>query len=129
MVYMLKATVHRSCLLEKVASGTTLLRLTQTPHFSGPSCVVSRLTLEGEAGAKLVTRLIQLLRIERATDTEGQAAVHLRVVGEGGNAEVVDLGLPKLSEWFHATVRVLLTLAKEAGSILYLAASSRPTAP
>ena len=112
----------------KPRPGSTLLRLIQTPHFSRP-LRESRLTLEGEAGAKLVAGLVQLLGIERATDAKGQAAVHLCVVGEGGNAEVVDLGLPKLSDVSHATVRVLLTLAKEAGSILYLAASSRPTAP
>ena len=51
------------------------------------------LTLEGEAGAELVAGLVQLLGIERATNTEGQTAVDLGVVGEGSNAEVVDLGL------------------------------------
>lgn len=52
-----------------------------------------RLTLKGEAGAELVAGLVQLLGIERATNTEGQTAVDLGVVGEGSNAEVVDLGL------------------------------------
>ena len=76
-----------------------------------------------------MTRLVQLLGIERATNAKGQTAVDLGVVGEGGNAEVVDLGLPKLSEVVRATYGVLLTFANDAGSILYLAASSRPTAP
>lgn len=37
--------------------------------------------------------LVQLLGIERAANTEGQTAVDLGVVGEGSNAEVVNLGL------------------------------------
>jgi hypothetical protein len=53
----------------------------------------SRLSLKGEAGAELVAGLVQLLGIERATNTKGQTAVDLGVVGEGRNAEVVDLGL------------------------------------
>ena len=52
-----------------------------------------RLTLEGEAGADLVSGLVQLLGIKGAANAEGQAAVDLGVVGEGCNAEVVDLGL------------------------------------
>jgi hypothetical protein len=52
-----------------------------------------RLTLKGEARAKLVAGLVQLLGIERATNAKGQTAVDLGVVGEGSNAEVVDLGL------------------------------------
>lgn len=39
--------------------------------------------------------LVELLGIERATNAKGQTAVDLGVVGEGRNAEVVDLGLPK----------------------------------
>jgi len=52
-----------------------------------------RLTLKGEAGAELVAGLVQLLGIERATNTKSQTAVDLGVVGEGSNAEIVDLGL------------------------------------
>lgn len=52
-----------------------------------------RLTLEGEAGAELVAGLVELLGIERATNAEGQTRVDLGVVGEGRDAEVVDLGL------------------------------------
>ena len=51
------------------------------------------LSLEGEACAKLVAGLVELLGIERATNAEGQTAVDLGVVGEGSNADVVDLGL------------------------------------
>ena len=58
-----------------------------------------RLTLEGEAGAELVASLVELLRVERTTNTEGQAAVDLGVVSERGNAKVVDLGLYGVS--FH----------------------------
>jgi hypothetical protein len=54
---------------------------------------VERLALKGEAGAELVAGLVQLLGIERATNTESQTGVDLGVVGEGRNAEVVDLGL------------------------------------
>jgi hypothetical protein len=54
------------------------------------------LTLEGEAGAELVARLVKFLRIEGAANAEGQAAVDLGVVGEGGDAAVVDLGLFKI---------------------------------
>jgi hypothetical protein len=60
--------------------------------FSAPS-ICSSLTLEGEAGAELVTGLVELLGIERATNAKGQTRVDLGVVGEGRNAEVVDLGL------------------------------------
>ena len=41
----------------------------------------------------LVRSLVELLGIERAADTKREAAVDLSVVGERGNAEVVDLGL------------------------------------
>ena len=41
--------------------------------------------------------LVELLGIERATNAEGQTAVDLGVVGEGSNAEVVDLGLKFVS--------------------------------
>lgn len=50
-------------------------------------------TLESEAGSELVAGLVQLLGIERAANTESQTGVDLGVVGEGRNAEVVDLGL------------------------------------
>ena len=55
-----------------------------------------RLTLEGEAGAELVTGSVELLGIKGAANTEGQAAVNTSVVGEGGNAKVVDLGLGEI---------------------------------
>lgn len=60
---------------------------------TSPLITSRRLTLEREAGADLVAGLVQLLGIERAANAEGQTAVDLGVVGEGSNAEVVDLGL------------------------------------
>ena len=129
---MLKATVHRSR-LHSEREKRLAIELIQTSLSNLNSALfpskARRLTLKGEAGAELVARLVQLLGIERATNAEGQTTVDLGVVSEGRNAEVVDLGLQNLSERLHATQNVLLTLANEAGSILYLAASSRPTAP
>jgi hypothetical protein len=40
-----------------------------------------------------VAGLVELLGIERTTNTEGKTGVDLGVVGEGCNAEVVDLSL------------------------------------
>lgn len=37
--------------------------------------------------------LVELLGVEGSADTEGEALVDLRVVGEGRNTAVVDLGL------------------------------------
>jgi len=72
---------------------------------------VGSLTLEGEAGADLkdvsycqwyndvvgiwylVAGLVELLCIEGGADAEGEASVDLGVVGEGGDAAIVDLGL------------------------------------
>ena len=51
------------------------------------------LTLEDEAGADLVASLVELVGVERETNTEGGASVELGVVGEGSNTTVVDLGL------------------------------------
>lgn len=65
-----------------------------------------RLSLKGEAGAELVARLVQLLGIERAANTKGQAAVDLGVVGEGCDAEVVDLGLGVVSRSSGPTVHL-----------------------
>ena len=49
--------------------------------------------------------LVELLGIEGATNAKGQAAVDLGVVGEGSNAEVVDLGLEGFSIQIHVHVR------------------------
>lgn len=88
----------------------------------------ARLTLKGEAGAELVASLVELLGIERAANAESQSAVDLGVVRERGNAEVVDLGLFCVKfQSSPITEGPSRTLAKEAGSSLYLAASSRPT--
>jgi hypothetical protein len=49
-----------------------------------------------------VAGLVELLGIERATNTESQTRVDLGVVGEGRNAEVVDLGLEStVSVWCY----------------------------
>lgn len=85
------------------------------------------LTLECKAGTELVAGLVELLGIERAANAEGQTAVDLGVVGKGRDAEVVDLGLHMVSWVWVCIARESRTLAKEAGSSLYLAASSRPT--
>lgn len=51
------------------------------------------LTLEGEAGTELVGSLVELLGIERATETQGDALAEEDVVGKSGNTTVVDLDL------------------------------------
>jgi hypothetical protein len=53
-----------------------------------------------------VAGLVELLGIERATNAKGQTAVDLGVVGEGSNAEVVDLGLCRVSIHVLVYVRV-----------------------
>jgi len=52
-----------------------------------------RLSLEGEAGANLVGGLVEVLGIERGTETEGDTGTEQDVVGQSGNTAVVDLGL------------------------------------
>lgn len=80
--------------------------------------------------------LIQLLGIERSTDAQGNAGADKDVVRNGGDTAVVDLAL-------YGSQYTLLdvpdccpgkrwedypqTLTKDRGSILYLAATSRPT--
>lgn len=96
----------------------------------------ARLTLEGKAGADLVSGLVELVGVERKTEAKGGAGVELGVVGEGSDTAVVDLGLrsaPLLISTLdnqvigkNATGSVR-TLAKDRGSSLYLVASSRPT--
>lgn len=54
---------------------------------------MTSLTLKDEAGADLVAGLVELVGVERETDTEGGASVELGVVGKGGDTTVVDLGL------------------------------------
>jgi hypothetical protein len=53
-----------------------------------------------------VAGLVELLGIERATNAKGQTAVDLGVIGEGSNAEVVDLGLCRVSMHVLVYVRV-----------------------
>lgn len=51
------------------------------------------LTLEGEASTELVGSLVELLGVERATETQGDTLAEEDVVGKGGNTAVVDLDL------------------------------------
>jgi hypothetical protein len=57
-----------------------------------------RLSLEGEAGANLVGGLVQVLGIERGTQTEGDTRAEENVVSQSGNTTVVDLGLLRRRE-------------------------------
>ena len=51
------------------------------------------LCLEDEAGADLVGGLVELLGVERGTETEGDTGAEEDVVGNGGDTTVVDLDL------------------------------------
>ena len=87
----------------------------------------------------LVGGLLQLLGVERGTETEGNTGAEEDVVGDGGNTTVVDLGLFLLSAFLfhffflrpqasrHRSRVESFTLAKETGSRRYLLATSRPT--
>ena len=50
-------------------------------------------TLEGERGTNLVFWLLEVLGIERGTETEGNTSAELDVVSESGDSLIVDLGL------------------------------------
>lgn len=87
------------------------------------------LALESQAGANLVASLVELVRVERQTQTEGGAAVDLGVVGQSCDSAVVDFDLDCQ---FSRTVSIyttdrIRTFANDTGSSLYLLASSRPT--
>lgn len=60
---------------------------------SGYPPVSRNLTLEGERGADLVAGLVELVGVERETETNGGAGVELGAVSKGGDTAVVDLGL------------------------------------
>lgn len=94
------------------------------------SFIPSNLTLEGEADTNLVGGLVNLLGVERATETQGDTGAEEDVVGDSGNTTVVDLGLFSSGQQESAEGEVALkqTLAKETGSRRYLLATSRPTA-
>lgn len=51
------------------------------------------LALKGEASTELVGGLVELLGIEGAAETQGDALAEEDVVGESGNTTVVDLDL------------------------------------
>jgi hypothetical protein len=59
-----------------------------------------------------VAGLVELLGIERTANAKGQTGVDLGVVGEGRNAEVVDLSLEIVS--------VLCSFRRSSGSNAYL---------
>ena len=84
------------------------------------------LTLEGKAGAELVAGLVELLGIERAANAEGQTAVDLGVVGEGGNAEVVDLGLRMVS-WVWVLIAREITHLGEGSRVKLVLGSELKT--
>ena len=56
--------------------------------------------------------LVELLGIERAANAESQTGVDLGVVGEGRNAEVVDLGLKNL------LVAIMFEVSSKSGTHL-----------
>jgi len=55
--------------------------------------VANTLRLEGEAGADLVGGLVELLGIERSTNSESNSLTEENVVGNGSDTTVVDLAL------------------------------------
>ena len=73
--------------------------------------------------------LVELLGIERATETEGDTGAEENVVGNGSNTTVIDLNLDFHDSVFDPYSKGIagLTLANETGSSLYLEATSRPT--
>lgn len=92
---------------------------------------MTSLTLEGQAGTDLVASLVELGSVKRETETESGATVELGVVGKGSNTAVVDLGLwfvvCQLTVFCRLDIFLILTLAKETGSSLYLLATSSAT--
>lgn len=75
-----------------------------------------------------MSSLVELLGIERGTETEGDTRAEENVVGDGSNTAVVDLDLISdisIQPLFQPIA--IHTLAKETGSSLYLDATSRPT--
>lgn len=51
------------------------------------------LSLKGEAGANLVSSLVEVLGIEGSTKAQGDTRAKENVVGQSGDTAVVDLGL------------------------------------
>lgn len=62
---------------------------------------ISNLVLKGKAGADFVGGLVELLGVERGTETELDAVTEEDVVGNGGDTAVVDLGLFSKSVLSH----------------------------
>lgn len=52
-----------------------------------------RLSLERERRTDLVRSLVEVLGIERSTETEGDTGSELDVVGKRGDTTVIDFGL------------------------------------
>lgn len=51
------------------------------------------LPFKSEAGTNLVGGLVEVLGVEGSAEAKGDASAELDVVGQGGDAAVVDLGL------------------------------------
>ena len=77
--------------------------------------------------------LVELLGIKGGAEAEGNTGAEEDVVGNGGDTTVVDLDLCPHAISTNSAGNELrktgspITLAKETGSNLYLAATSRPT--
>jgi hypothetical protein len=94
------------------------------------------LCLERDASADLVASLIELLRVEREAETEGEALVDLCVVAEGEDTAVVDLGLGErhivnlvsggnLEANARAVLRVVDSLARRLDDVVDLLVERR----
>lgn len=65
---------------------------------NGPLSLTTPLRLKGKARANLVRRLREVLGIDAEAETDGGVRAHLDIVGESGNATVVDFALHRESE-------------------------------
>jgi len=101
------------------------LLVSRVPSLLQTKVVTVRcLAFEGERSTNLVRRLLEVLGVDRRTNTESNASAEFDVVGEGSNTLVVDLGLSRTISIFSSHTRAFHTFAKELGSSLYLVATS-----
>jgi len=88
------------------------------------------LSHEGQAAANLLGGLVKLLGIERGSNAESYTGTEKDVVGDGGNTTVIDLSLSLVLTnmyCYELWSNIIITLANERVSSLYLVATSRPT--